>query len=131
MSQAFEFSFTDQNEQVRFNGYMPAFNIGANQNELQIYIPGEYEINYMIRIAAAELPDQAISAGVRQDGNFIDSTLQYSILSTTENTILQGSVIEFLGGQVDLAFLAAGAAAFDLAPLTNAVLTVKRISPLP
>ena len=110
---------------------MPSFNVGTNQNELQVYIPGEYEINFMIRIAPVEVPDQTVSAGVRQDGNFIDSTLQYSILSTTENTILQGSVIEFLSGQVDLAFYSTGVAAFDLTLRTNATLTIERISPQP
>ena len=85
----------------------------------------------MIRIAPVEMPSQTISAGVRQNGNFIDSTLQYNILSTTENTILQGSVIEFLSGQVDLAFLSTGDAAFSLSSLTNATLTVKRYSPFP
>ena len=85
----------------------------------------------MIRIAPVELPGQTISAGVRQDGSFIDSTLQYSVLSTTEITILQGSVIEFLSGQVDLAFLSTGSAAFSLSLLTNATLTVKRYAPFP
>ena len=85
----------------------------------------------MIRIAPVETPGQTISAGVRQDGSFIDSTLQYSPLSTTENTILQGSIIEFLSGQVDLAFLSTGAATFDLTQLTNATLMIERISPLP
>ena len=84
---------------------MPSFDVGTNPNELQIFIPGEYEINYMIRIAPVETPDQTISAGVRQNGSFIDSTLQYSTLSTTDVTVLQGSVIEFLSGTVDLAFL--------------------------
>lgn len=85
----------------------------------------------MIRIAPVETSGQTISAGVRQNGNFIDSTIQFSPLSTTDNTILQGSIIEFLDGQIDLAFNSTGAAAFDLASLTNATLTVERISPLP
>ncbi len=89
------------------------------------------KLTFMIRIAPVEVPDQTVSAGVRQDGNFIDSTLQYSILSTTENTILQGSVIEFLSGQVDLAFYSTGVAAFDLTLRTNATLTIERISPQP
>lgn len=107
--QSFTFTDGNQSEQVQFNNYMPSFNVGENANELQVFIPGEYEINYMIRIAPVEMPGQTISAGVRQNGSFIDSTLQYSVLSTTENTILQGSVIEFLSGQVDLAFLSTGA----------------------
>lgn len=127
--QSFTFTDGNQSEQVQFNNYMPSFNVGENANELQVFIPGEYEINYMIRIAPVEMPGQTISAGVRQNGSFIDSTLQYSVLSTTENTILQGSVIEFLSGQVDLAFLSTGAAAFSLSSLTNATLTVKRYSP--
>ena len=127
--QSFDFSASDQVEQVQLSNYMPFFNVGANQNEMQIYIPGEYEINYMIRIAPVEGTDQTISAGVRQNGTFIDSTLQYSTLSTTDTTILQGSVIEFLSGQVDLAFYSTSAAVFDLASFTNATLTVKRISP--
>ncbi|MCI9415367.1 MAG: collagen-like protein, partial [Clostridiales bacterium] len=130
-AQSFVFTVSDQIEQVQLNNTMPSFNVGTNPNELQIFIPGEYEINYMIRIAPVETPDQTISAGVRQNGSFIDSTLQHSTLSTTENTILQGSVIEFLSGQVDLAFLSTGAATFDLAPLTNATITVERLSPLP
>ena len=129
--QSFDFTASDQIDQIQFNNYMPSFNVGTNQNELQVYIPGEYEINFMIRIAPVEVPAQTVSAGVRQDGNFIDSTLQYSILSTTENTILQGSVIEFLSGQVDLAFYSTGVAAFDLALRTNATLTIERISPQP
>ena len=131
MEQSFDFSASGQIEQVQLNNYMPSFNVGANPSALQVYIPGEYEINYMIRIAPVESPGQTISAGVRQDGNFIDSTLQYSPLSTTDTTILQGSVIEFLYGQIDLAFLSTGAASFDLAQLTNATLTIERISPLP
>ena len=130
-AQSFVFSASGQVEQVQLNNFMPSFDVGTNPNSLQIFLPGEYEIDYMIRIAPVDTPDQTISAGVRQDGNFIDSTLQYSTLSTTENTILQGSVIEFLSGQVDLAFLSTGAATFDLASLTNATLTVKRISPFP
>lgn len=108
---------------------MPSFDVGTNPNELQIFIPGEYEINYMIRIAPVETPDQTISAGVRQNGSFIDSTLQYSTLSTTDVTVLQGSVIEFLSGTVDLAFLSTDTAALNLTPLTNATLTVERVSP--
>ena len=129
--QSFTFTDSNQSEQVQFNNYMPSFNVGENTNDLQIFIPGEYEINYMIRIAPVETSDQTISAGVRQNGSFIDSTLQYSVLSTTENTILQGNVIEFLSGQVDLAFLSTGAAEFRLSSLTNATLTVKRYSPFP
>jgi len=129
--QSFDFSASGQVEQIQLNNFMPSFDVGTNPNSLQVFIPGEYEINYMIRIAPVETPDQTISAGVRQDGNFIDSTLQYSTLSTTETTILQDSVIEFLSGQVDLAFLSTGAAAFDLTTLTNATLTIKRISPFP
>lgn len=131
MVQSFDFTAIGQTEQIQLNNFMPSFNVGSAPNALQIYIPGEYEIDYMIRIAPVETPNQTISAGVRQDGNFIDSTLQYSPLSTTESTILQGSIIEFLSGQVDLAFLSTGAATFDLTQLTNASLTVKRISPLP
>lgn len=127
--QSFDFTVSDQIEQVPLNNFMPSFDVGTNTNGLQIYIPGEYEINYVIRIAPVEMPDQTISAGVRQNDIFIDSTLQYSPLSTTESTILQGSVIEFLSGQVDLAFLSTGASSFNLSPLTNATLTVKRISP--
>ena len=129
--QSFDFTVSDQTEQVQLNNFMPSFDVGTNTNQLQIYIPGEYEINYMIRIAPVDVDvaDQTISAGVRQNGIFIDSTLQYSTLSTTESTILQGSVIEFLSGQVDLAFLSTDAATFNLSPLTNATLTVKRISP--
>lgn len=128
--QTFDFTVSNQVEQIQFNYFMPSFNVGANQNELQIYIPGEYEINYMIRIDPVEIPDRTISTGVRQDGSFIDSTLQYGTLSTSGNTILQGSVIEFLSGQVDLAFRSTGAAAFELASLTNATLSIKRITPL-
>ena len=129
--QSFNFTANGQIEQVQLSNFMPSFNVGINQNEMQVYIPGEYEINYMIRIAPVETPDQTISAGVRQNGSVIDSTLQFSTLSTTETTILQGSVIEFLSGQVDLAFYSTGAAVFDLTTLTNATLTIERISPLP
>ena len=114
-------------EQVQFNNYMPSFNVGAGQNEIQIYMPGEYEINYMIRIDPAETAGQTISAGVRQNGRFIDSTLQYTTISADDITILQGSVIEFLDGQIDLAFYSTGAAGFDLTSLTNATLTVERL----
>ena len=129
--QSFNFSASGQTEQVQLNNFMPSFNVGTNPNELQVFISGEYEINYMIRIAPVATPGQTISAGVQQNGSFIDSTLQYSPLSTTENTILQGSVIEFLSGQVDLAFLSTGAATFDLTTLTNATLTIERLSPSP
>ncbi len=129
--QSFNFSTDGQAEQIQLNNFMPSFNVGTTSNELQIFIPGEYEINYMIRIAPTDTPDQTISAGVRQNGSFIDSTLQYSTLSSTGTTILQGSVIEFLNGQVDLAFLSTGAATFDLTTLTNATLTIERLSPLP
>ena len=131
MVQSFDFSVSDQVEQVQFNNYMPSFNVGAGQNEIQIYMPGEYEINYMIRIDPAETAGQTISAGVRQNGRFIDSTLQYTTISADDITILQGSVIEFLDGQIDLAFYSTGAAGFDLTSLTNATLTVERLSPLP
>lgn len=129
--QFFDFTAGGQAGQIPLGNFMPAFNIGQNQNELQVFIPGEYEISYMIRIAPVAVPGQTISAGVRQNGGFIDSTMQFSPLSTTDNTILQGTVIEFLSGQVDLAFLSTGTAAFDLAALTNATLTVERLSPLP
>ena len=127
--QTFVFTTSGQIEQVQLNNFMPSFDVGTNPNELQIFIPGEYEINYMIRIAPVETPDQTISAGVRQNGSFIDSTLQYSTLSTTDVTVLQGSVIEFLSGTVDLAFLSTDTAALNLTPLTNATLTVERVSP--
>lgn len=129
--QTFNFSTDGQVKQIQFNNAMPPFNVGTISNELQIFIPGEYEINYMIRIAPTDTPDQTISAGVRQNGRFIESTLQYSTLPTTETTILQGSFIEFLNGQVNLAFLFTGAATFDLTTLTNVTLTIERISPLP
>lgn len=129
--QSFNFSVSGQAEQVQLNNFMPSFNVGQGPNDLQIYLPGEYEIHYMIRIAPVAAPGQTISAGVRQNGSFIDSSLQFSPLSTTETTILQGSIIEFLSGQVDLAFLSTGAATFDLTSLTNATLTVERLSPLP
>ncbi|WP_243270209.1 hypothetical protein [Hungatella hominis] len=129
IDQTFVFTTSGQIEQVQLNNFMPSFDVGTNPNELQIFIPGEYEINYMIRIAPVETPDQTISAGVRQNGSFIDSTLQYSTLSTTDNTILQGSVIEFLSGTVDLSFSSTGSASFNLTPLTNATLTVERVSP--
>lgn len=128
-AQSFSFTAAGQIEQIQFNNFMPSFNIGTGPNELQIFIPGEYVIHFMFRIAPVETPGLSVSAGVRQNGSFIDSTLQSSPLSTTENTIIQGSVIEFLSGQVDLAFLSTGAAAFDLAALTNATLAVERISP--
>ena len=128
---SYTFTASGQIEQVQFNNFMPSFDVGSNTNGLQIYIPGEYEISYMIRIAPVASPDQTISAGVRQNDTFIDSTLQYSPLSTTENTILQGSVIEYLSGQVDLTFLSTAAATFNLTLNTNATLTVKRISPFP
>lgn len=131
VEQSFDFSASGQVEQIQLNNFMPSFNVGTNPNELQIFIPGEYEINYMIRIAPVETANQTISAGVRQNGSFIDSTLQHSTLSTTHSTILQGSVIEFLSGQVDLAFSSTGIATLNLTPLTNATLTVERISPLP
>lgn len=130
-AQSFDLSASGQVEQLQQNNTMPSFNIGQSQNELQIYLPGEYEINYMIRIAPVATPGQTISAGVRQDGNFIDSTMQFSPLSTTEYTILQGSVIEFLSGQIDLAFQSTSAATFDLGLRTNATLTVKRLTPFP
>ncbi|SHE47799.1 collagen-like protein [Lactonifactor longoviformis] len=129
MMQTFAFTAIDQIEQVQLNNFMPSFDVGTVTNGLQIYFPGEYEINYMIRIAPVDVPDQTISAGVRQNDTFIDSTMQYSTLSTTEDTILQGSIIEYLSGQVDLAFLSTDAARFNLSQLTNAALTVKRISP--
>ena len=129
--QSFNFSVSGQAEQVQLNNFMPSFNVGQGPNDLQIYLPGEYEIHYMIRIAPVAAPGQTISAGVRQNGSFIDSSLQFSPLSTTETTILQGSIIEFLSGQVDLAFLSTGAATFDLTSLTNATLTLERLSPLP
>ena len=128
-AQTFVFTASGQTEQVQLNNFMPSFDVGTNPNELQIFISGEYEINYMLRIAPVETPNQTISAGVRQNGNFIDSTLQYSTLSTTDNTILQGSVIEFLSGTVDLSFLSTGTASLNLASLTNATLTVERVSP--
>ncbi len=128
-AQSFSFAGGGQAEQVRLEQIMPSFDVGANPNELYIYISGEYEINYMIRIDPVDTPNQTISAGVRQNGSFIDSTLQFSPLSTTDNTILQGSIIEYLYGQIDLAFLSTDAAAFDLARLTNATLTIKRLSP--
>jgi hypothetical protein len=129
--QSFDLSAGGQEEPIQLNNFMPSFNVGSFQNQLDIFIPGEYEINYMIRIAPVATPGQTISAGVRQNGGFIDSTMQFSPLSTTDNTILQGSVIEFLSGQVDLAFLATGAAQFELTTLTNATLTVERLSPMP
>ncbi len=131
MAQSFTLSASGQVEQVQQNNTMPAFNIGQGQNELQIYLPGEYEIHYMIRIAPAAAPGQTISAGVRQDSRFLDSTMQFSPLSTTDYTILQGSVIEYLSGQVDLAFQSTGAAAFELGSLTNATLSVERLTPFP
>ncbi len=131
IAQSFNFAASGQVEPLQLNNFMPSFNVGQSPNDLQIFIPGEYEINYMIRIAPVATSGQTISAGVRQNGSFIDSTLQYSPLSTTENTILQGSVIEFLSGQVDLAFQSTGAATFDLSMLTNATLTVERLTPSP
>lgn len=131
IEQSFALSDSGQVEQLQLNNYMPSFNIGQSQNELQIFLSGEYEINYMIRIAPVAVQGQTISAGVRQNGGFIESTMQFSTLSTTDYTILQGSVIEFLNGQLDLAFLSTGAAAFDLGMLTNATLTVERLTPFP
>lgn len=130
-AQSFNLSAGGQVEQLQQSNSMPSFNIGQSQNELQIFLPGEYEINYMIRIAPVAVPGQTISAGVRQNGSFIESTMQFSPLSTTEYTILQGSVIEFLSGQLDLAFLSTGAAEFELGMLTNATLTVERLTPFP
>ena len=129
--QSFNLSASGQVEQLQQNNAMPSFKIDQNQNELQIYIPGEYEINYMIRIAPVAALGQTISAGVRQNGSFIESTMQFSPLSTTEYTILQGSVIEFLSGQIDLAFQSTGAATFNLGMLTNATLSVERLTPFP
>ena len=129
--QSFNLSGGGQVEQLQQNHNMPSFNIGQGQNELHIFLPGEYEINFMIRIAPVAAPGQTISAGVRQNGSFIDSTMQFSPLSTTDYTILQGSVIEFISGQLDLAFQSTGAATFDLGMLTNATLTVERLTPFP
>ena len=41
--QSFTFTDGNQSEQVQFNHYLPSFNVGENANELQIFIPGEYE----------------------------------------------------------------------------------------
>lgn len=131
IEQSFNLSVSGQVEQLQQNNNMPSFNVGQGQNELQIFLPGEYEINYMIRIAPVITAGQTISAGVRQNGSFIESTMQFSPLSTSEYTILQGSVIEFLNGQLDLAFMSTGAATFDLGMLTNATLTVERLTPFP
>ena len=131
IAQSFNLSDIGQVEQLQQNNNMPSFNIGQSQNELQIFLPGEYEINFMIRIAPVATPGQTISAGVRQNGSFIESTMQFSTLSTTNYTVLQGSVIEFLSGQIDLAFLSTGAATFELGMLTNATLTVERLTPFP
>ena len=131
IAQSFNLSAIGQVEQLQQNNNMPSFNIGQSQNELQIFLPGEYEINFMIRIAPVATPGQTISAGVRQNGSFIESTMQFSTLSTTNYTVLQGSVIEFLSGQIDLAFLSTGAATFELGMLTNATLTVERLTPFP
>ena len=131
IAQSFNLSDIGQVEQLQQNNNMPSFNIGQSQNELQIFLPGEYEINFMIRIAPVATPGQTISSGVRQNGSFIESTMQFSTLSTTNYTVLQGSVIEFLSGQIDLAFLSTGAATFELGMLTNATLTVERLTPFP
>jgi hypothetical protein len=129
--QSFNFAGAGQLEQIQLPNFMPSFDIGVNPSSLQIFRPGEYEINYMIRIAPVSAAGQTVSAGVLQNGGFIDSTMQLAQLSTTDTTILQGSVIEFLGGQVELAFLSTDTAEFELSQLTNATLTVERLSPLP
>ena len=56
--------------------------------------------------------------------------MQFSTLSTTNYTVLQGSVIEFLSGQIGFGVsVHREQRTFELGMLTNATLTVERLTP--
>ena len=88
----------------------------------------------MIRFAPAATTT-TINAGVRFNGGstFLTSTLQSVLLSLTENTIIQGSVILALGaGSVlDLALQSTGPVTVSLAANANASLSVKLLQLAP
>jgi hypothetical protein len=130
--QLFTFSSTGEVEQVTFNDFMPSFDVGLNPSSIQIFISSDYEINFMVRIDQVATVT-SISVGVRINGgsNFITSTLQTGPLSLTEVTLFQGSVIATLnsGDILDLAIQSTEAATFELAPNTNATLSVESFRP--
>jgi hypothetical protein len=126
--QLFTFSSTGEVDQVTLNDFMPSFDVGLNPSSIQIFISSDYEINFMVRIDPVATVT-SISVGVRINGgsNFITSTLQTGPLSLTEVTLFQGSVIATLnsGDILDLAIQSTEAATFELAPNTNATLSVE------
>lgn len=132
--QTFTFTAASQVAQVALPTQMPSSNIVTGSNTIQISIPGFYELNFMIRIGPAATAS-TINAGVRLNGGttFITSTLQSGILSPTDDTIFQGSVIAALGqGSVlDLALQSTEAATVDLSAGTNASLSAKLLAPAP
>jgi hypothetical protein len=131
--QSFTFTTAGQIQQVALPTQMPSSNIILGTNTIQISLSGFYEINFMIRLAPAAAVT-TIEGGVRLGGSaFFTSTLQSAILSLTEDTIIQGSVILALaaGSVLDLALESTGAATVSLAAGTNASLSVKLLMPAP
>ncbi|MDR2022232.1 MAG: hypothetical protein LBQ71_03040 [Hungatella sp.] len=134
-SQTFAFTTSGETAQIMLPNQMPSFDVGYGLNTIQIFRPGDYEINFMIRI----FPNSGnyfISGGVRiNSSTFIPSTFQTDWETIANTGIIQGSVIATLNGgdTLDLALQATDDVPMTivLAQNTNATLTVKRLSPFP
>lgn len=129
-SQVFSFVNVGDVFQVELENSMPNFNTSYPNNGIQVMDFGQYEINFMIRMAPGN-GTALISGGARLNGTFIDSTRQFTILPTDALSIIQGSVIVDLGGgdTIDLALesTVSGVGTIELFLGTSASLTVQKI----
>ncbi|HML34806.1 hypothetical protein, partial [Sporomusa sphaeroides] len=129
-SQGFNFTAPGEIQQVELPVQMPFFDVSLSVNTIQVFQFGDYEINFMVRVASTATIT-TISAGVRiNGGGFILSTLQTGVLSTDQDTIFSGSIIMHLnGGEIlDLALESTAVSDINLSEDANASLSVKRIS---
>ena len=131
--QTFVFTSVGEVAEVALGNTMPSFNVALGVNTIEVFLPGDYEINFMVRIGAVST-STSISAGVQTGPtSMIPATLQSDPLSLTEDTVFQGSIIASLnfGDVLNLVLVAAGPSTVNLSADVNASLTVKRLMLMP
>lgn len=127
-SQSFSFTGSGEETNIAFANQMQLNNVTKEGDSLRPFIYGDYEVNYMVRIAPATVSGQ-IAVGVRNNGVFVPQSFQSGVLSTEVDTIFQGSFIsEIFNANMDLAFSSIDVVDFNLSDETNATLTIERLN---